>query len=193
VCSSARSAKDAVMMSKSPWRITAWVCGGVICLSVFACLALAAMRSSGLVAVKVTALDEAAEPRDPGIPVVGKKISLPDYEVTLMLRNGAKIYLGAKPDTSAVEGLTWRISDPVSLSDIASVRLREQDKVVSDAIAEVHVSNEPVTENGYRFEFTSEHSFGLGIQSFFQTPVGKAIGMGFLITVVVLGLAVFRL
>ena len=152
---------------------------GVIALSVGVCVALAVMRSNGLTSVTVTALDPQAEPRDHDLPLVKQKEALPDYRVTVILNDGEWVKLGTKPDTSAAEGLTWQLSEPVSLAAITSVRLDDVDKVVSDTIAEVEFgSGVPVEEKGYRFEFTAERSFAVGVQSFFGTPVGQAIAVG---------------
>ena len=173
-------------MKISPWRLTGWICVGVIVASVAACILLAALRSRGLTAVKVTALDGFPEPRDHNLPLVKQKEALPDYELFLMLHSGRQIYLGANPDTSAARGLVWQVSDPVSLADITAVRLREQDQLVSDALAEVQIAGPTATAAGYRFDFSSERSLAVGIQSFFATPIGLAIATGFAIAVVVL-------
>lgn len=178
-------------MKSRPWRVTGWICGGVVVASVVACVALATMRCSGLVTIKVTALDAAAEPRDHNIPFLKQKEALPDYELALLLHDGRKVHLGSKPDTSAADGLVWQIANPVSVLDIAAVRLREQDKVVSDAIAEVQITGNTVTENGYRFDFTQQRSVAVGVESFFGTPIGKAVATGFCIAALVLVLSVF--
>lgn len=170
----------------SPWRIVGWLCIVVIVGSVLACGGIAAARSTGLTAIEVTATDASMEPRDHKIPLVKQKEALPDYELILLLKDGRKVSLGARPDTSAVAGLTWEVSDSLSVADVTSVRLREQDKVISDALAEVQISEAPVTEKGYRFEFTTARSLAVGIHSFFRTPVGNAICVGF-------GVAVFLL
>ena len=173
-------------MKLSPWRLTGWICVGVIVASVVACVLLAALRSNGLTAVKVTALDGFPEPRDHQLPFIKQKEALPDYELFLILHSGRQVHLGAKPDTSAARGLVWQISDPVSLADISAVRLREQDQLLSDALAEVHITGPTTTFAGYRFDFTSERSLSVGIQSFFATPIGLAIAAGFAISVVLL-------
>ncbi|MHC4400935.1 MAG: hypothetical protein ACYTG0_14760 [Planctomycetota bacterium] len=176
----------------SPWRLTGWLCAGVIGVSVVACVIMAAIRSNGLVQITVTALDEASEPRDHNLPFIKKKEALPDYELILILSDGGKVRLGAKPDTSAIDGLTWHVNDPVSITDVASVRLQERDKLVSDAVAEVQVLDESVTENNCRFDFTSERSISVGVQSFFATPIGMAIAAGFCIAVFLMLVSVFR-
>ena len=169
------------------------VCGGLIAASILGCVIIAAQRSSGLIEITVTALDKAAEPRDHNLPFVKKKESLPDYELNLVLARGGTIRLGSKPDTSAENGLTWHVSDPVSTADIASVRLMERDMVLSDSLAEVHLTTEPATVNGYRFEFVTQHSFSLGFKSFFGTPIGLAIVGGIGLAVMLLVLRVARL
>ena len=176
----------------SPWRLAGWLCAGLIAASVIACIVLAATRSTGLVGITVTARDEAAEPRDHNLPLVKKKEALPDYELILLMADGDKVHLGAKPDASAADGLVWHVNDPVSIADVASLRLQEQDKLVSDAIAEVQVLGPSVTSNDYRFDFTSQRSAVVGVKSFFGTPVGKAITMGFCLAVLVLLASVFR-
>lgn len=70
------------------------------------------------------------------MPFVKQKEALPDHEIILLLADGERINLGAKPDTSAADGLTWEVERAVSTHDIASVRLDEQDKLISDAVSE---------------------------------------------------------
>jgi len=167
-------------------QLTAWLCIAVIGLSVIACVAMSAGRSTGLTAIKITALDAASEPRDHNFPLFMKKEALPDYELFLILSNGGKIILGSKPNASAAEGLTWQVSNPVSNSDVASIRLDERDKVISDAVAEVQIQGNSVTEHGYRFDFTVQRSASIGLKSFFKTPIGIAITTGFTIAVIII-------
>lgn len=166
---------------KSAWHVTKLVCAGVVILSVIACVGIAAVRSNGLTTVTVTALDADKEPRDPTIPFGNKTDALPDYEVIVVLGGWEKISLGARPNTSAVDGLTWKLNDPISVAEIKSVRLQEQDKLVSDAITEVQLVSDSTTANNFRFEFVVERSLSVGVKSFFQTPIGIAITLAFFI------------
>ncbi len=176
----------------SSWRIAGWICGGVIACSVVACLVMAAMRSNGLVTVTVTALDQAAEPRDRVIPLVNKKHeALPDYEVVVNLNDGQTIRLGAKPNSSAVDGLTWQLSNPVSVAEVASLRLQDQDALVSDTLAEVQITGDWAVQENYRFDFTLQRSLSVGIQSFFHTLIGKAIVAGFFVAILLMVLSVW--
>ena len=168
------------------WRITSWVCVGVVVASVLACVAIAIVRSRGLVAVVVTAINPADEPVDHILPLVKRHEALPDYELVVLEVDGTSHYLGAKPDQSAAEGLEWRLSDPVSVARIATVRLREKDKVVSDEVAEVPVRGATIASGGYRFDFETERSFGVGVRSFFTTPIGMAISGAFFVAVLVM-------
>lgn len=163
-----------------------WICVVVVTASVIACIAMAMMRSTGLTTVTVTALNESSEPRDHRIPLIKRHEALPDYELIVQLTNGQKLRLGAQPDTSAVGGLTWRLSEPVSISEVATVRLQDQDKVFADALAEVQVAGASATANGYRFDFGMERSMSVGIVSFFKTPIGMAIAAAFFIGVLVI-------
>ena len=90
----------------SAWGLAGRVCAGVVVASVLACVIMAAVRSTGLTEVTVTALDPDAEPRDHKLPFVKQKEALPDYQITINLDSGDQIQLGAKPDTSAADGLT---------------------------------------------------------------------------------------
>lgn len=112
----------------SPWRIVGWACAGIIVVSVGACVVMAGIRSVGLTQVTVTALDADSEPRDHSIPFIKQKEALPDYEVVVVLATGGWIHLGARPDQSAVDGLTWRLTEPVSVKDVAGIRLQDQDR-----------------------------------------------------------------
>ncbi len=170
----------------SPWRVVGWISVTVVVTSVLACVIIAAIRSSGLTQVTVTALNQADEPRDPILPFVKKEEALPDYEVSIQTTYDNTIRLGTKPDTSAVDGLTWHLSEPVSVSDVASISLQEKDKIISDSVAEVQILGDSVTERGYRFDFITQRSIIVGVTSFFGTPIGMAICAGFLIAVVLL-------
>ncbi|MEX2114771.1 MAG: hypothetical protein WD845_16380 [Pirellulales bacterium] len=158
----------------------------MVIASVVACVVMATARSNGLVAVTVTATDPKAEPVDHVLPLVKQHESLPDYELVIEMTRDRTQYLGTKPNESAVNGLSWRLNDPVSLAEIATVRLREKDKVISDELAEVHVTAASVTSNGYRFDFQTTQSFGLGVRAFFVTPIGMAISGAFFLGVLLL-------
>jgi len=178
-------------MKKLGWRITGRVCSAVIIASVLACVGIAIARSNGLVSVTVTALDPDAEPSDHSIPLVKQREALPDYELTLIGDRGDVRYLGVKPDESAAAGLIWLLDDPVSISQIATVRLREKDQLLSDQLAEVHVSGPSVEANGYRFDFMIARSVGVGVRAFFTTPIGMAITVAFGLAVLLIILSRF--
>jgi hypothetical protein len=173
----------------SPWRITSWVCAAVVIGSVLACIWMASRRSAALVAVTVTALNPNDEPADLVVPLVNPREALPDYELVVMQLDGNQQYLGTRPDESAAKGLTWRLAEPLAVTQIAAVRLREKDKLVSDAIAEVQVQGKQVEAKGYRFDFGLEHSADVGIKAFFSTPIGMAISAAFFVGVLVLVLS----
>lgn len=170
----------------SAWKVAGWVCLAVITGSVLLCVVLAASRSTGLTRVTVTALDRDAEPRDHNIPFFKQKEALPDYQLFVVPRDGWRINLGTQLDRSAADGLEWSLSTPVSVSDIATVRLEDDDKLVSDAIAEVQITGESVTDGNYRFDFQTERSISVGVESFFKTPIGQAISAAFFIAVLVM-------
>lgn len=48
-----------------------------------------------------------------------------------------------------------------------------------------------MTERGYRFDFETEGSTAVGVTSFFSTPIGKAITMGFVIAILLILLSIF--
>lgn len=172
--------------SFSLMRWTLRVCLFVIIGSVLACIALAASRSSGLTAVAVSAIDSESEPRDHNIPFVKQHDALPDYKIIVLLESGRSINLGTRPNTSAVNGLTWRPAKPIAVSIISGVRLLDDDKLVSDVIAEVPLKTDKATSGNYRFKFTTAYSFSAGIDAFFQTGIGKAIATAFTIAILVL-------
>lgn len=168
------------------WRLTGWVCSGVVVASVLACVGIAMVRSIGLVAITVTALEPDKEPTDHNIPLVKRREALPDYELSLLGDDGHARYLGVKPNESAAAGLTWQLDDPVNVSQIAAVRLREKDALMSDALAEVQVLGPSLESNGYRFEFKTERSIAVGLHAFFTTPIGIAVTVAFGIAVLLI-------
>ncbi|SFH59743.1 hypothetical protein [Planctomicrobium piriforme] len=166
------------------WRITTWVCYGIIVAAVLASVLLAAVSSTGLSRITVTALNPAAEPRDPQIPLMDANDVLPDYEIAVIQTSGRTTKLGAKPNTSAVDGLVWTLNEPVSTASIVGIRLLDQDQFVSDVVTEVQLTGPRVVSHDYQFDFETQRTLSLGIRSFFETPLGAAIVVGFLIAVI---------
>ena len=170
----------------SAWQITRLICFGVVAVSVLSCVAIAVSRSNGLTEVKVVAVDPDAEPRDHDLPLIKAHEALPDYELVVYHSSGLTTNLGTKPNTSAADGLTWTLNAPVPVCEIAGLRLQDQDKLVSDAITEVQIVSESAESDGYRFEFQTEHSASVGVQSFFRTPIGLAISAAFFLAVLLM-------
>jgi hypothetical protein len=156
-----------------------------------ATVALSAYRSTGLTRITITALSAEAEPRDLRFPLFKQKEALPDYQVFVVLQKSGRLNLGTKPDQSAVKGINWNLPSPVSVYDIASIKLQDDDKLISDAISEVQIDEQSVTDGNYRFDFHTERSFSVGLHSFFQTPIGQAISAAFLIAVLLVIAAIF--
>jgi hypothetical protein len=175
----------------SAWRLCGWVCVSVVILSVASCIVLSAFQSVALTDITVTAIDPLVEPKDHGIPLLKQVDALPDYELRLYLRRGGTLNLGAKPNSSAVNGLRWHLYEPVSVRGISTIRLQEQDKIISDSLAEVEYSDGPVIQNGYRFDFVTGRSYSTGLEAFFDLPIGKAIAAGFTIAILLLLLSFF--
>ena len=175
---------------QSMWGATKQICLAVVVMSVLACVGIAIQNSSGLTQVKVTAIDPTAEPRDHKIPFFKQKDALPDYELIVYLNDGGRQKLGTKPNQSAAEGLQWAVSDPVSVTEISGIGLFDHDKVISDAITEVQITDDVVLAGNYKFEFTTQHSISVGVRAFFRTPIGKAISAAFFIAFLLLLLAV---
>lgn len=141
--------------------------------------------------VTVTAPDPDKEPSDAKVPLADPRDALRDYELSVVDDLGATWPLGVKPNESAAAGLTWKLASPISISQVASVQLREKDMVISENLAVVHVQAASAESKGYRFEFETERSIGVGVQAFFRTPLGVAILVGFVLAVVGLVLAIF--
>ena len=146
----------------------------LLCLGIG--VALIANRSQGLDRITVTALDAEKEPRDHNIPLFKAKEALPDYRLIVRTTDRwKKIQLGAKPNKSAVDGISWELPDPISLSDVASIRLEDEDKLLADALAEVQVVSDRVEEGNYKFEFATSFSPTVGVRSFFKIQLGRLI------------------
>ncbi|HBN74529.1 MAG TPA: hypothetical protein DD473_01660 [Planctomycetaceae bacterium] len=186
-----QSDKTRTGSTQSAWPMMRLICFGIILLSVISCVVIAAFRSNGLIHVTVTALNSEVEPRDHNLPFIKQQESLPDYELIVNYSNGLKTNLGTKPNSSAVQGLTWRLNEPVPVCEIVGVRLQDQDKLISDVITEVQVTSDSTEADGYQFDFYTEHSVAIGVQSFFRTPIGVAISAAFFVAVLIIIFSVF--
>lgn len=176
----------------SLWLLTGCLALAFVVGAILTSILMSFARSTGLSEIKVTALEESAEPRDHDLPFINQKEALPDYKITVNLSNGRRIQLGTKLDTSAVDGLVWPLNELVNIDDVASIKLVEEDKLVSDAIAEVKLQGDSTTEGAYRFDFVYERSFALGVKSFFASSIGVAITSAFSIALLLLILSVFH-
>jgi len=170
----------------SAWQITRLICCAVVALSVLSCVAMAVYRSDGLTQVTVVALNPEAEPRDHILPLIKRHEALPDYRLVVHHSSGLTTNLGTKPNTSAADGLTWTLNEPVPVCEIVGLRLQEQDKLVSDAITEVQVVSTSAESDGYAFQFQTQRSASVGVQSFFRTPIGMAISAAFFLAVLLM-------
>ncbi|WP_145358808.1 hypothetical protein [Alienimonas californiensis] len=175
-----------------PLRAAAWSLCLLIASGIVVCVALAFVRSTALTAVTVTALDAAQEPRDHALPLVRQTEALPDYEIVL---RGRRLFehrsLGVKPDRSAVDGLRWEAAPPVALAEVVAVDLRERDAILSDTLATAQPTVAAVQDGNYRFEFETGRSWEAGVESFFDTPIGKALTAGIMLAIVALVLLPF--
>ena len=188
-----RTDEKSVADQSDLWKIMRSICSVVILLSVLGCIIVAYQQSVGLTAVTVTSLNPENEPRDPGLPLLDQKHTLPDYAVRIQLTSGRKIDLGSKPNTSAAEGLTWQLNEAVAVSSITSVVLREQDQVVSDTLEEVQVTADLVRTDSWQFQFQTQKSFATGLRAFFVTPIGIAICAAFFVAAFLMALDFFLL
>ena len=155
-------------------------------------LSLVALRSKSLTRVTITAIESGAEPKDHELPFFRKKEALPDYNVSVVKTNSDQIDLGSKPDQSAVSGLTWVLPDPVSVAQIASVRLDDKDKLISDAISEVQFTSETVTYGNYEFEFDTEISISAGLYAVFSDFFGRGVSVLLLFVIFLVILSAFN-
>jgi len=172
----------------SSHKLTTKIGVALVVLSVSVCAIVAFNRSRALVAVTVTAIDPAQEPSDHDIPFLKRDEALPDYALYLLDDNGNARFLGVKPNESAENGLSWTLDEPRSISLISTVRLTEKDKLISDELAEVHITSDTVETDQYRFEFQVNRSFAAGVDGFFRTPIGMtiAIAIGIAVLCVIL-------
>ena len=171
------------------WRIVQWAGGLTVLGCIVACLIIAVQQSNGLTSVTVVAVDENAEPRDPGIPLIGDGDRLPDYRLVVKASGNRSIDLGTKPNESARNGLTWHLPQPIPTNEIASIRLEDEDAFFSDLIAEVQFADGPIDTEKFQFRFETTRSFAAGVRSFFRTPIGLAITAALMIAIVVILLA----
>lgn len=164
------------------------ICSVILIGSVFLCILIAANNSRGLSEVHVICIDSKLEPNDAGIPFVLSKEQLPDYFISISCTHKWDVKLGTLLNQSAKDGLSWKLPDPIPLSLISGIRLKEEDKLLSDDIVEVPMNPkaQPVSMGNYRFTFQTEVSFWVGVEAFFQTPIGRIICTFFIIVCLIL-------
>jgi len=161
--------------SKSVWHLSKIVACSLIVLALAASIFIGASKNKGLETITVTAISADKEPKDHNIPLFKRKEALPDYEVHVVYKNERTETLGARPNMSAANGITWTCSEPIAIYEIASIRLSDKDQMSSDVLQEVSIGKGEVTSGNYVFKFETASSASIGLWSFFKTPLGLAI------------------
>lgn len=139
----------------------------------------AAVRNArAITKVSVQVRDAAGEHRDLSVLGIGKADALPDYRLEIVERGGRRTPLAVRANTSAKDPIEWTVPDPVSVRDVVSLRLVDQDPGVDDVLDEVQVDGERLETERYTYGVTTERTLDAGLRSFVETPVGLALALG---------------
>lgn len=178
---------------RTPHRWRSLMGGGILllaALAVAAILTLVARRSVVLTAVRVVAVED--DTRRFSFEELYDKVRAgtkdrltewerPDYELKVTHRKGGRVFattdsLGVKPNESANEGLSWTLSDPISLPDVSVIELIDRDVVLSDTLVTVSGPFDQQADAGnYRFEFDTATDPAIGFASFATTSLGERL------------------
>jgi hypothetical protein len=149
----------------------------------------AALNRTALTAVVVQLRPGVEEPGDHHLLGVGAKDKLPDYELSFRTRQDGWQTLGEHRNTSAKDGLEFRLSEPYPLRKVEELRLVEDDHLENDVLEQLAVTGNNLVGKAFDLKIQTTESWAAGAQWFWDSPIGKAILAGISIAVVILILA----
>lgn len=153
-------------------------------------IALSAMNSQGITAIKIKLKDGVEEVRDRTLLGVDNTRALPDYQLKLNTSDGWK-ELGTKRNTSAVQWLEYPVKQATPLRSAIELQIIEDDRIKYDVLEQVQIPGESFSGRRFEYELVTERSFEAGMRWFFDTPFGKAIAAGIAIAVIIACLGAF--
>ena len=87
--------------------------------------------------------------------------------------------------------MNWELPKIYSIEDITLITLTDKDELISDTLAQIAFPGKQVVENGYQFDYELEKSFNIGLESFWDTAVGRAITWAIGIVALLILLCIF--
>jgi hypothetical protein len=145
-------------------------------------LVLSWHNSIALTSVSIHLKEGVKEHMDHTLLTLGAEHRLPDYKVQLRVsRKFLARDLGTKLNTSATNWLEYPVTDHVPFRQVQEVVIIEDDKVENDLLERMQVTGTEMQGAIFRYRLTTNRSFDVGMEWFFDTPVGKAVTAGIVI------------
>ena len=142
-------------------------------------------NSTSIVSIKITTNDGVQEKVDRKIPFLKSKSHLPDYRMLYKV-NGSWKDAGTIKNSSAKDGLTFKIPKQATFELLEKIKIVDADIGPDQILEEVVVDNTKLTGSLFRYELASSFSLGAGGEWYFSTVIGKAILLGITIAVALL-------
>jgi hypothetical protein len=128
-----------------------------------------------------------AEHMDHTLLGFGAEHRLPDYKVKLRVSRKLLAYdLGTKLNTSATNWIQFPVNAKVPFRQAQEIIIIEDDTVENDVLERLHVTGVELRGSTFQCRIDSARRFEVGMDWFFDTPIGKAIAVGITITILFL-------
>jgi len=157
----------------------------LLLLSVF--VALSIVHSHGVSAIHIKLLEGKTDHFDKVIPFISPKGERePDYKLRGLFGDEWH-YLGTRKNQSAVDWLTYEVTDGPSLALLREIQVIEDDGLEDDLLDTIQIaSTSAASGNRFQVRIDTRRSFTAGMSWFFSTPVGKAVLAGITLAIVLL-------
>jgi hypothetical protein len=174
----------------STWKIVQFSAGLLLVLLV-AVFALGCLTNADAITqVRMRLLDGKQEPSDHHLLGIGDEDRLPDYSLRIRAGNQWN-QVGTRLNTSAKQWLSFPLAEGIPVRRAFEVQVVEDDKLENDILEQLPISGTQFAGDMFEFDISTERSTKVGMEWFFDTPVGKAISVGITIAVICLLLAAF--
>ena len=147
------------------------------------------LHSEAVSRIDMQLLEGVEEHEDRVIPFLTKeKDRAPDYRLEYRVE-GRWETARTKLNTSAVDALTFPINSLPNRELISELRVSDQDTIESDPLEVVAVTGDVVKGDMFEFRIETAFSYNAGMAWFFQTAIGKFIGIALVVVILIIILA----
>ena len=150
----------------------------IVGIVLLAHLVHAALHCHALTNVTIQLRPEVPEHKDKSLLGIGAAEVLPDYEVVILGRDRHRWNLGFKKDTSAADGLTFPVAEPIPLRHVQAIVVQDKDRYETDVLDTTPILAPHFQTERFAYTIDTAATFDAFMNCFFGAGLGLVISIG---------------